>query len=212
MTTKSRNADLMKSYCHALPSCELVSPKRGFNALPLPPVSLLGHGRAHRLVNLVAVFSDSRPTISCTSTNVRPPRPIAPSSARDARIQHLIWQAPDHEAVLLRHLEGCANRQPPAGQSRTALRREWDDYYEKGVSALGARIGIEDIRRACAVEAELNAFLRAIGCCSYAAGKMGGAHGTASHRTDYYQQSGRAIEPAADVTPWLIRRRVARVA
>lgn len=88
----------------------------------------------------------------------------AVTAARDAEIEHLIWQAPDHEALLLRHLEGCEQRRPPAGQSLAQLRREWDGY-EKGMSAqaLGARIGIDDIRRACGVEAELDAFLRAIG-------------------------------------------------
>jgi hypothetical protein len=88
----------------------------------------------------------------------------AAAAARAGGIQHLIWQAPDHEALLLRHLEGCEHRRPPAGQSFAALRREWVGY-EKGMSAqaLGARIGLDHIRRACTVEAELQAFLRAIG-------------------------------------------------
>jgi hypothetical protein len=88
----------------------------------------------------------------------------AVAAARDAGIEHLIWQAPDHEALLLRHLRGCEQRRPPAGQSLIQLRREWKGY-EKGMSwqALAERIGIEDIRRACTAETELNAFLRAIG-------------------------------------------------
>ena len=84
--------------------------------------------------------------------------------ARRVGIQHLIWQAPDHEALLLRHLEGCDQRRPPAGASLAALQREWAEY-EKGMPAqsLARRIGMADIRRACGVEDELRAFLAAIG-------------------------------------------------
>lgn len=79
-------------------------------------------------------------------------------------IQHIIWQTPDHEAVLLRHLPGCQNLQPPAGTSMAALRRLWADY-EKGRTAqqLGERIAMEQIRQACMVEERLRAFLTAVG-------------------------------------------------
>ena len=79
-------------------------------------------------------------------------------------IQHMIWQAPDHEALLLHHLPGCQNLQPPAGASMAALRRHWADY-EKGRTAqqLGERIAIEQIRQACAVEERLRTFLTAVG-------------------------------------------------
>ncbi len=88
----------------------------------------------------------------------------ATECARRGGIDHTIWQTPDHEALLLRHLEGCERHRPPAGASLAALQREWADY-EKGMSAqsLARRIDIEDIRRACTVEAELCAFLNAVG-------------------------------------------------
>lgn len=79
-------------------------------------------------------------------------------------IQHIIWQAPDHEALLLRHLPGCQNLRPPAGASMAELRRHWADY-EKGRTAqqLRERIEIEQIRQACTVEERLRAFLAAVG-------------------------------------------------
>jgi len=88
----------------------------------------------------------------------------AAAAAQQAGIDHLIWQAPDHEALLLRHLPGCEHRQPPRGQSLAELRREWREY-EKGMSAqaLARRIAMDDVRRACGVEEHLRAFLRAIG-------------------------------------------------
>lgn len=79
-------------------------------------------------------------------------------------IQHMIWQDPDHEALLLRHLPGCQNLRPPAGASMAELRRRWADY-EKGRTAqqLRERIAMEQIRQACAVEERLRAFLTAVG-------------------------------------------------
>ena len=79
-------------------------------------------------------------------------------------IDHLIWQAPDHEAVLLRHLPGCETMRPPAGASLAALRRQWPEY-EKGLSAqqLAERIDLPQVQQASAVEADLRRFLLAIG-------------------------------------------------
>lgn len=84
--------------------------------------------------------------------------------ARDCGIDHIIWQAPDHEAVILRHLEGCQQRRPPAGASMAALLREWP-AYRKAMSSheIGGRITLANIRLVCAVEPELAAFLRSIG-------------------------------------------------
>jgi len=88
----------------------------------------------------------------------------AATAATRHGIQHIIWQSPDHEALLLRHLPGCQQRRPPRGASLAALRREWADY-EKGRSAqqLATRITLDGIRQACAVEADLRVFLTAIG-------------------------------------------------
>lgn len=79
-------------------------------------------------------------------------------------IHHLIWQSPDHEGLLLRHLQGCQQHRPPRGASMAALVAQWPEY-EKPMSAqqLATRITLERVRQACAVEAELRAFLAATG-------------------------------------------------
>jgi hypothetical protein len=79
-------------------------------------------------------------------------------------IRYLIWQSPDHEAVLLRHLPGCQQRRRPHGASWAALRAEWPDY-EKGMSAqhLADRITLDGIRQVCEVEPGLRAFLTDVG-------------------------------------------------
>jgi len=84
--------------------------------------------------------------------------------ARQAGV-HLIWQAPNHEAVLLRHLDGCQNLRPAGDACLSELRRRWPDYDKAGVTAqrLAVRIGIRQIVQACAVEPDLKLFLRAIG-------------------------------------------------
>lgn len=83
--------------------------------------------------------------------------------ARELDFQ-LIWQEPNHEALLLRHLPDCETLRPPSARVAEALRREWPDYA-KGMSAarLAARLGAEDLRRALRVEAELRAFLAVLG-------------------------------------------------
>jgi hypothetical protein len=91
-------------------------------------------------------------------------RAAAAARAAECGIDYLIWQSPDHEALLLRHLPGCQNRKPPQEASFAALRAEWAEY-EKPMSAqqLATRIASEQIRQACGVEAELRAFLTAVG-------------------------------------------------
>jgi len=89
----------------------------------------------------------------------------AATRAAQQGIDYLIWQSPDHEAVLLRHLEGCQQRRPPnSAASLAALRAEWPEY-EKAMSAqrLGARITLDRIRQACGVETELRALLMNVG-------------------------------------------------
>ena len=83
--------------------------------------------------------------------------------ADEAHIQ-LIWQEPNHEALLLRHLPGCETLRPSAARAEATLRQKWPDYT-KGVSArrLAAQLRPEDLRRALRVEAELAAFLAALG-------------------------------------------------
>jgi hypothetical protein len=77
---------------------------------------------------------------------------------------HLIWQDPDHEAFLLRHLPGCQDRRPAAGASLAALQKEWPAYV-KGLTArqLAERITTEEITSACRVEPDLDAFLSVLG-------------------------------------------------
>ena len=76
----------------------------------------------------------------------------------------VIWQDPAHEALILRHLPGCATRRPASTQIATQqLRREWPEY-EKPMSAmkLANRIDFEALRRAAEAENELRAFFALI--------------------------------------------------
>jgi hypothetical protein len=89
------------------------------------------------------------------------------AAARHARqngIHHVIWQEPDHEGFLLRHLPGCHQRRPPRGASLTAIREEWPGY-EKGMSAqaLVERIDLDLVRVACIEEHDLRLFLQRLG-------------------------------------------------
>lgn len=88
----------------------------------------------------------------------------ARASASDAGIDFVIWQDPDHEAMLLRHLPNCQHRRPPTGATLAMLQREWPGY-SKGMSAkqLSERISLDQVRRACSVEPDLRAFLAAVG-------------------------------------------------
>ena len=84
-----------------------------------------------------------------------------------AQSTHLrfIWQEPCHEALLLRHLEGCQTLRPPSSAlAMVELRRRWPDYV-KGISAvqLAKRISIREIAWAASVEPSLREFLYAIG-------------------------------------------------
>ncbi|MGU3539223.1 RloB domain-containing protein [Methylobacterium sp. A54F] len=94
------------------------------------------------------------------------------SPDRDARIEGLarrhdlllIWQEPCHEALLLRHLDGCAALRP--GDSLRAadeLRRRWPDY-RKGLPAmqLAARLDEASVLRAAHGNPPLRTLLDAI--------------------------------------------------
>jgi hypothetical protein len=86
------------------------------------------------------------------------------SIAKSARIR-VIWQSPCHEALLLRHLDGCQQLRPPtSSHALTELRQRWPEYV-KGMPALRLADRIDDsaIRRVFAVETELAAFLSELG-------------------------------------------------
>ena len=76
----------------------------------------------------------------------------------------LVWQEPNHEGLLLRHLPGCETLRPPAATAASVLRRHWPDYA-KPMSAndLAARLDANSLRRAIRVEADLAVFLRDLG-------------------------------------------------
>src|SRR5205823_291066 len=94
------------------------------------------------------------------------------SPSRDRQIPNLcsthkivlVWQTPCHEALLLHHIAGHENKKPrTAASAMTELRRCWPEY-SKGSTAryLATKLGMDDIRRACGVDAVLDGFLRAI--------------------------------------------------
>lgn len=77
----------------------------------------------------------------------------------------VVWQRPNFEAVLLRHLAGCAQLQPSADRSLAELQRHWPEYDKRGISAamLARRIDFGEVAQAAAVEPDLAELLRAIG-------------------------------------------------
>jgi hypothetical protein len=84
--------------------------------------------------------------------------------ANKAGIQ-LIFQRPTHEALILRHLDGCQRRRPQTpADALASVRREWP-AYEKPMSAmrLAERLTDTHIVQACQVEPELRAFLIDLG-------------------------------------------------
>ena len=73
----------------------------------------------------------------------------------------LIWQVPCHEAILLRHFEGCESLRPTSsGRAAAELQRRWPEY-RKGLPAsrLAACLNEAAVLRAASVEHELGAFL-----------------------------------------------------
>jgi hypothetical protein len=75
----------------------------------------------------------------------------------------LIWQRPDHEGFLLRHLDGCQQHRPPAGASFKALRQHWPDYAKPQTQMqLAQRITLPHLKQVCSVEPDLRVFLTAI--------------------------------------------------
>ncbi len=76
----------------------------------------------------------------------------------------LIWQSPCHEAFLLRHMQGHADKRPlNSNEAEKALIKAWPEYGKPMTrKKLSRRIGINEIRQAMTVEPELKAFLRAI--------------------------------------------------
>ena len=77
----------------------------------------------------------------------------------------IVWQHTCFEAVLLRHLQGCAMRQPPdTPEAGRALLREWPDYQKPMTrTALARRLDLAAVLRAAAVEPELEILLRCLG-------------------------------------------------
>lgn len=88
----------------------------------------------------------------------------AQAIAREGRMR-FVWQRTCHEALLLRHLDGCATLRPPTtALAKAELLQRWPDY-QQGMSAseLEKRIGAAAVRRAAAVEPELAELLQTIG-------------------------------------------------
>jgi hypothetical protein len=87
----------------------------------------------------------------------------AESTADQAGIQ-VIWQEPCHEALLLRHLNGCSTRRPPnSAAALSALSSEWAQYQKPMTkNLLSRRIGFQEVLQASLVEPLLAKFLRQI--------------------------------------------------
>ncbi|HEX8387964.1 MAG TPA: RloB domain-containing protein [Sphingomonas sp.] len=84
--------------------------------------------------------------------------------AESARL-HLIWQQPCHEALLLRHLEGCSQLRPPTTPiAIEQLRQRWAGYEKATPAArLADRLDRPALARAAQVEPDLAVLLTTIG-------------------------------------------------
>jgi hypothetical protein len=83
----------------------------------------------------------------------------------EAQAITLIWQEPCHEAMLLRHLNGCENRRPATtAASLDALQHEWP-RYRKNMAAqeLAARIDRASLEQAIRTQVESEPLLRSVG-------------------------------------------------
>lgn len=93
---------------------------------------------------------------------------VLEKAERHARVQGLsvIWQDTCHEAFVLRHFPGHVNARPPStALAKTGLSRVWPEWEkERTVAAnLRRKLGLDDVRRAAAGDAQLKAFLVQIG-------------------------------------------------
>ncbi|MGI9228545.1 MAG: RloB domain-containing protein [Gammaproteobacteria bacterium] len=77
----------------------------------------------------------------------------------------LIYSNPNFEALILRHLPECGDRQPVAKNALADLQKEWPQYKHGKMTALQLhqKLGIEGLKRATMVENELCKFVRSIG-------------------------------------------------
>jgi RloB-like protein len=77
----------------------------------------------------------------------------------------LIWQSPNHEAMLLRHFEGHTNDRPQTSAiAEQQLKAVWPEYT-KGMERreIGKRLDIDTLKRATGVEPDLGRFLTQLG-------------------------------------------------
>lgn len=132
------------------------------------------HALVQKAVQKIAELERRRERFSCKAVLLDLGQPAANTAAQQlatqSGIDHLVWQRPDHEGFLLRHLDGCLQLRPPAGTSLTALRQRWPNY-QKGTTQLqlAERIDLARIIEVCSVEPELKAFLKKIGVILQAA-------------------------------------------
>lgn len=77
----------------------------------------------------------------------------------------MIWQDPCHEALLLRHLEGRADRRPMTSpDALQALQRDWADYRKPMTRHdLRQRLDLEAVRRAGVGNSDLARLLEVLG-------------------------------------------------
>lgn len=76
----------------------------------------------------------------------------------------LLFQEYEHEALLLRHCDGCHTHRPPAGCGESGLKVHWPDYKKPAAAAdLFKHYQFEHLRRACTMEHDLRRFLKQLG-------------------------------------------------
>lgn len=152
-------ADAAGSHVHI--TIELLTPGAG------DPLARVTRALAHlgRLRGRRTVFAHA--FVLMDSDQLALDRARGERARRDAQAGGLtlIWQDPCHEAFLLRHLPGRADRRPgDSGAALEALRREWPEYQKPMTRRdLQRRLDLEAVRQAGAAHPDLAPLLQALG-------------------------------------------------
>ena len=92
-----------------------------------------------------------------------PVRNVAAIKWAESKNVRILLQVFEHEAFLLRHIEGHEHARPNKGDGRAALQAAWPEYRRQlGKVQLYEKLCLEDLRRVSVVEPELGEFLRSI--------------------------------------------------
>ncbi|WP_203154936.1 hypothetical protein [Methylobacterium aquaticum] len=130
---------------------------------PLALVELAAR-QARRRADLGEDYAFKAVLLDGDTTGRTPERDVKVAGTAERNGLLLIWQIPCHEALILRHLDGCAALRPTSSaRALEELQRRWPGY-RKALPAveLAARLDEEAVLRAAATESALASLLTAL--------------------------------------------------